>query len=427
MKSAVIFLLISFVGYFSLAQQAYNSCNSVLEICSEITYSVNNINANITFCPSCEDDFNFCFAPNNSIWIKFTTNEIGGDVTLDLFNMDFEIAPGQSVEMQATMIQANIPCNSDSYIQIGNCEPIITTNFALLANGLLPSTEYYVVISGSNQGVGITSAAECAMDIFLSGPGVNRSAPGLSLGSNSPICEGNAVSVSAYFNYCPDTTEFKWYVNGNLTAITNVNFFQSSELQDGDVVSVETSCYSLCPIILNQAADPIVITSGSVDAGQDTTILEGGFAQLNGQTTASIFYWSPTFSVTDPAILNPIATPDFTTVYTLHGEENGCVFTDYVTVNVDNSLFFPNTFSPNEDESNDTWEILGIEKYPNSQLAIYNRWGQVVHQASGYNKQKAWDGTTLKGGKLNEGVYFYEMKLFDEQKRIFKGSITLIR
>lgn len=427
MKSAVIFLLIGLVGQFCLGQQAYNSCNNALEICPQINYTVSNVNANVTFCPSCEDDFNFCFAPNNSIWIFFTTNELGGDVTLNLFNMNFETAVGQSLELQATMIQAGIPCNSDSYIQVGNCEPIISTNFALNATGLLPLTDYFVVISGSDQGVGINTAAECTFDIYLSGPGANRTPPGLAIGVNSPICEGDAATVNAYVSNCPDNTEYKWFVNGILTAITDVNFFQSSELENGDVVSVETSCYLLCPVVLSQVAPPIEIVSVNIDAGSDVSILEGGSTQLNGQTTAPISYWTPTFNITDTSILNPVVSPTETTVYTLHAEDSGCVFTDYVTVFVDNELFFPNTFSPNEDEENDTWEIKGIEKYPNNQLLIYNRWGQIVHQASGYNKQKAWDGTALKGGKLNDSVYYYEMKLLDVDKRTFKGSITIVR
>ena len=98
----------------------------------------------------------------------------------------------------------------------------------------------------------------------------------------------------------------------------------------------------------------------------------------------------------------------------------------FVTITVVNQLFFPNTFSSNGDGANDTWEILGIEKYPDAQLKIFSRWGQVVFESSGYTKEKSWNGEG-KLGPLNESVYYYEIALRDAEKQVLRGSITLIR
>jgi gliding motility-associated-like protein len=65
-------------------------------------------------------------------------------------------------------------------------------------------------------------------------------------------------------------------------------------------------------------------------------------------------------------------------------------------------------FSPNEDNQNDVFVILGIEKYPNSKLLIFNRWGNQVFEALNYKNN--WNGT-FEGKPLPDGTYFYMLDL----------------
>ena len=123
--------------------------------------------------------------------------------------------------------------------------------------------------------------------------------------------------------------------------------------------------------------------------------------------------------------LNPIANPDVTTTFTLTAEENGCVLSDQVTIFISSELVIPNTFSPNNDENNDTWVINGIEAYPDNSVKIFDRWGQQIFAATAYSQSKAWDGS-IKKGKASEGVYFYVIDLRDDSE-VRTGSLTLIR
>lgn len=92
-------------------------------------------------------------------------------------------------------------------------------------------------------------------------------------------------------------------------------------------------------------------------------------------------------------------------------------------------LFIPEAFSPNGDDMNDRFEIIGIEKYDNK-VTIYNRWGNLIFQAENYaNLTNDWDGTpstsiTLGSGKLPEGTYFYVIKIKDI-KTPLRGTIYL--
>lgn len=67
-------------------------------------------------------------------------------------------------------------------------------------------------------------------------------------------------------------------------------------------------------------------------------------------------------------------------------------------------LVFPNGFSPNGDDVNQFFEILGAETYPNNILSVFNRWGNKVFQANNY--QNDWEGT-FNGASLMNGTYFY--------------------
>ncbi len=426
MKVVILLLLISF-RFLVVGQELYNACNSALEICPNQTYSLNNLAANKTLCPGCEDDFTFCFTSNNSIWLTFTTNSIGGDVQVDFSNLVFSMNIGQDDALQATMLSATVPCNSTSYTSVGTCESNGNLPFSLTAAALPPNTLYYIVISGDFTGAGITSAAECDFDLLISGTGIDRPVPSVSLITSSlNICKNELFSANAILTNCPDTSAFNWFVNGVLSAVTSDAFFQTTELNQGDIVSLETNCYSFCAEMVTATTPGISVYSFPIDAGPDQIINSGETTQLNGSTSALVYGWSPSFGISDPSSLTPLVYPTSTTTYTLTASEAGCTLTDYVTINIEEELIFPTTFSPNDDGINDRWEIGGVSLYPNCFVKIYNRWGQEIYQSIGYSVEKSWDGTG-NTGKLSEGVYFYIVELRDENKQEYKGSITLIR
>lgn len=424
MRTVVILLLTAlFSGPYVIAQESYSVCQNALELCPGTTFSVNNIDANIVGCVNCEDDFNYCFAPDNTIWFQFTTNTAGGNVQIDFTNLVFETNPGQDNELQAVLVEATTPCAANTYTQIGTCHFDETANFALTAAGLLPNTTYYLIVDGDNNGAGITEPAECTFELQISGVSVDRIPPTSAVNTTTPIaCETEIVTYTVALTDCPDTSDFSWFVNGNLVATTTDPFFQSSGLADGDVVSVSNTCYNVCPIPVQSTAVAITIQSVQVDAGNNITVPTGSTVQLNGSTNASSWAWSPPFLVSDTSALNPFATVDETTTFALTATENGCSNTAYVTIIVDDLLDIPNTFSPNGDNVNDSWEIDGLELYPDNQMAIFTRWGQKVFQTAAYSKAKMWDGENHA-----EGVYYFVLDLNDSNGTQYKGTITLIR
>ncbi|SDB47304.1 conserved repeat domain-containing protein/gliding motility-associated C-terminal domain-containing protein [Flavobacteriaceae bacterium MAR_2010_188] len=78
-------------------------------------------------------------------------------------------------------------------------------------------------------------------------------------------------------------------------------------------------------------------------------------------------------------------------------------------------LIVYNEFSPNGDGVNETFIIDCIENYPTSKLEVYNRWGNIVYETTGYKND--WSGTSNgravigKGEDLPVGTYYYVIDL----------------
>ena len=424
----LFFVNVSLILFWSsnlLSQSNYNQCSQALEICPNVSFQVNNIGANVTLCAPCDDNFSFCFTPNNTIWLTFRTNSSGGFTQLDFSNLVFEMNAGQDAEVQATIIKAGSPCDGTTYTAQGNCVMDATTDFTLSAN-LLPSTLYYVVLNGAKNGAGITKAAEFTLDVLLSGPGVDRITPVLTIDYAPLYCKNEASTFVAHLSNCPDSSSYQWFINGILIAETQDSIFETSALSDSDIVTVTNSCFTQCPVIPTVSTPPLPVTEFLVDAGIDQHIVPGEKVLLNGSTDALVFYWSPDIDISSTTILNPVVGPQVTTSYFLTGEMNGCSITDEVVITVDLKLEITNTFSPNNDGKNDTWEIPGLVNYPNCLVQIYDRWGQLVYLTTGYNELKAWDGKK-NGKELNEGTYYYSIDLRDDVSDVLTGYVNLIK
>ena len=84
----------------------------------------------------------------------------------------------------------------------------------------------------------------------------------------------------------------------------------------------------------------------------------------------------------------------------------------------------PNGFTPNGDGRNDTWEIAQLNQfYPNAEILVFNRWGQVVYSSVGYSLP--WNGTR-SGKQLPTTTDYYLIKL-NEGLEPLQGTVTIIR
>ncbi len=95
-----------------------------------------------------------------------------------------------------------------------------------------------------------------------------------------------------------------------------------------------------------------------------------------------------------------------------------------ITVVCDKVLVYTG-ISPNNDGKNDFWHIVGIDQFPDNEVRIFNRWGNLVFEKKGYSNQDAWGGT-WNGKDLPDGAYFYLLDLGDGSA-ILSGYLQLMR
>ncbi|WP_322973986.1 PKD domain-containing protein [Pedobacter sandarakinus] len=171
----------------------------------------------------------------------------------------------------------------------------------------------------------------------------------------------------------------------------------------------------------------LVNQSPIVDAGTVVYMLAGGevtipaVAEGNGLS----YQWTPSISLSSDKVLNPIASPDQDTQYTLTVTTNpdGCQAVSTVMVKVLEVLNPPNTFTPNGDNFNDVWNIKYLDTYPNATVEIFNRNGNRVFYSNGY--KNPFDGN-FQNEPLPVGVYYYIIDPKNGRKKV-TGPLTIIR
>ena len=428
-KSYILLLNIFFVFNYFLthAQPPNNRCADAIELCPNSPTEGSNIGAASTFCPNCEDDFNFCFPGENTVWYYFQTNEQGGDAQVTISNMDFQQNNSTLDGLDAMIISADNPCQANTYTLVSNCEENINGIIQLVAEDLDSLSEYWVVINGHSDG---NTNAEAEFEIELTGEGVEVN-PFIFLSTPSGIiCEGQILTLIVTIEDCSGQELIHWYKNGSLYATTSENSLAIESHQDGDEIRAEVFCADNCDKELQSNSITLNVHSFEIDAGEDLEILFGDTVRLDGFSEGTeIIFWEPTIHMINENTLNPFVSPTETTTYFLNASDGDCLLKDEVTVNVIKEFEVPNTFSPNGDGINDSWEIPGIEKFPDAFVQVYTRWGQLVFQTTGYNDpSKYWDGRSNRGRELTPGVYFYVINLRDERfPEPLKGHVTIVR
>ena len=90
-------------------------------------------------------------------------------------------------------------------------------------------------------------------------------------------------------------------------------------------------------------------------------------------------------------------------------------------------------FSPNGDGINDEWIIEGIDEYPDNVVQIFNRWGMIVWESTGYNNgDNVWKGDNHSKKGVPDGTYFYIVSFGDHSGPIgsenrIQGFIVISR
>jgi hypothetical protein len=162
----------------------------------------------------------------------------------------------------------------------------------------------------------------------------------------------------------------------------------------------------------------------------DTTIEKGGTAKLGsgltifGGSGGAIYLWAPAASLSNPALLNPTATPSDTTDYVLTAtDKNGCSFSVKYRVNVKKSTVKSNlvlsqeslraSIFPNPGFGNFRVQLRGTPE-KRIDLLIFSNEGKLIKQEIIWNFQ----GEHTEDIRLNSGKGIYTLRIISGSKII---------
>jgi gliding motility-associated-like protein len=236
-----------------------------------------------------------------------------------------------------------------------------------------------------------------------------RPSPILDLGKDTAICTGESIFLNATY---PGAT-YVWNTGATSSSINT----RTTGLYT--VASTFNGCTSRDSINIGTKKSAIA------NAGPDLEVIQNKSVQLNAEVHPdnATYLWSPSFTLNNAFIPDPVATPATATEYTVKVTSvDGCVAQDKVWVSIQYPLDIPNAFSPNGDGINDRWRIANLGFYPNCRVYIFNRYGQEMFFSKGY--REPWDGI-FRGKALGPATYYYVIEPGDGRR--FGGWVLLVR
>jgi gliding motility-associated-like protein len=229
------------------------------------------------------------------------------------------------------------------------------------------------------------------------------------------FCEGLSTWLKLPYK---DGYEYQWYKDGQPLAFANGVVYEAS-LQGSYHATVT---HHHCTTISKKIDITVYPLPVPVITRRETVLNTGiytsyqwsiGGWEIAGATKQSHQLVQPgyyTVKVTDSNGCPGISAP-FDVVST----EEGCI------------VRLPSAFSPNNDDKNDVFRLIGLGDFELKELLVLNRWGQVVFSTT--NGRAGWDGT-YNGTAQEVGTYFYMVRYKcdnETQPRLRKGDVILTR
>ncbi len=251
-----------------------------------------------------------------------------------------------------------------------------------------------------------------------------------SANTDGSFCSAASMAKTIAFNPLPTINLHATALNGfclgqtiTLTAQHSDGAVQWSDGETGDQIQVTKSgnytatvtspsgCSSFASLPVTIYPDPdFTLSDASIcpyDNKSITLQAPPGYAVYSWDNGASD---QPAYQVSRPGTVSLTVT-----------DINGCQAVR--TLNVIEKcpeVHIPNTFTPNGDGVNDTWDIQGLDA--SSMIKVFTRWGTEIYQSTSYNTP--WDGE-YNGKKLPAGVYYYIVTARNNTEK-FSGALTII-
>ncbi len=235
------------------------------------------------------------------------------------------------------------------------------------------------------------------------------------------ICEGESFQLAA--SDVADAT-YEWTGPGNIFLEEQFPMIDNAQVtMSGNygVIGIVSGCATF-PSFLNVDVKPTPQPDLGEDAVICTDLLEVSLDAGEYET----YRWQ------DNSSDNPFEVSGGGDFFVTVLDEFGCEGSDSLTLiqQCPTDLYIPNVFSPNGDNQNDAFKILGGD-IKTMHLRIFNRWGELVFETT--DLEQGWNGNYFGEELAPTGVYIYKLDYvgFERDGSEFDGreygTVTLVR
>ena len=261
---------------------------------------------------------------------------------------------------------------------------------------------------------------------------------------NMPACSGDTLTFTALPVSEGSSPAYQWTKNGSNTG-TNSPVFTSSTLDDNDtigcILTSSLSCTANNPAVSGSVITDItgsVTAAINISANPEPPVEEGQSivftANPTNQGTSPVYQWQ----------INGQNVGSNSITYTGSSLSDGdvirCILQTSLSCAINNpdtsnliaiefskpGLIIYNTFSPNADGVNETWEITNIEQRSNHTVRVFSRNGMLVFESTDYEKEKFEGKNGFSGNELPASVYYYLIET-DNGEVKYKGQVMIVR
>ena len=258
-----------------------------------------------------------------------------------------------------------------------------------------------VIVNPGSYQIIITDSVGCKDTATIS---VVSSNPNVSISGDSLICPGECSVLFTNISGASSPVAFLWsgLSNADTLLVCAGGTYQL-------LITDNLGCKDSASYIVTQDAAPVAsFTNNPASPAMPNVSI--GFSSTSTIAAGNIIGYSWSFgdgtSATGQNTSHVYSNSGSYNVSLIVTGNTGCKDTINGIYVVDALLNAPNIITPNNDGINEALAFNGLEYFPNNRLYIYNRWGQLLYEATGYLNNWTGDGHP-------DGTYFYILEVPD--------------
>jgi gliding motility-associated-like protein len=230
----------------------------------------------------------------------------------------------------------------------------------------------------------------------------------LNLGPDQDLCQGQSLTLNA----TSAGATYLWQ-NGSTapTLVVTTGGTYAVTMTSGNCVFTDEVIVTLHELPTVHLPHDTLLCDGDVLLLDATNSSATSYAWSTGASTASL-------SVNSQGLYS-------VTVSNSCGNASDGILVHYQNCHC--RVFMPNTFTPNNDESNDRFGAVSECQLQEYHLIIFDRWGKLLFES--FMISDGWDGT-FEGNPVPEGVYVFHLDFVTDEgvaSRPVQGTVSLIR